>query len=77
MNLNEASSIEASIKQLKAKQQSCTQLLVECVNFREENPQFAARADVVIASIEAMMSQTAELLAQLESNVRINPAKAS
>jgi Trp operon repressor len=62
--------ISQNIKELKTQQEKCTQVLLECIATRDEYPQYAERIDLVISSIEAVMSQNADRLARLEAEAR-------
>lgn len=61
--------IVQQIEALKAQQVKCTQFLLECITVRDQCPQYSQRIDVVINSVETVMSQNADLLARMEADV--------
>ena len=69
-----ADSAETLIENLKSKQQSCTQILLDCLATREKFPHMAPRIDKIISTIEAVMSENADLLARLETNLGVDSA---
>lgn len=69
-----ADSADTLIENLKSKQQSCTQILLDCLATREKFPQMAPRIDKIISTIEAVMSENADLLARLETNLGVDSA---
>lgn len=62
--------IVKQIEDLKAQQDKCTRFLLECISVRDQCPQYAQRIDVVINTVETVMSQNADLLARMEADVR-------
>lgn len=64
-------SIRERVSRLKTQQQTCTEFLIECIHYREQHPEYAERLDAVIASIEVVMSQNADMLARLESSHKV------
>jgi hypothetical protein len=61
------------VQSLTAKQQNCTQMLIDCLKVREQHPTQAERIDKIIATIEAVMTENADLLARLEVNLGSDP----
>jgi hypothetical protein len=55
------------IAELKEQQEKCSKFLLECITTRDRCPEYAERIDVVISSIETVMSQNADTLARLEA----------
>ena len=62
--------IVQKIEALKAQQEKCTRFLLECIAVRDQYPQHAQRIDIVINSVETVMSQNADLLARMEADAR-------
>jgi hypothetical protein len=70
-----AESADTLIENLKSKQQSCTQILLDCLATREKFPHMAPRIDKIIGTIEAVMSENADLLSRLETNLGVDSAR--
>ncbi len=69
---NVADSISSQLNRLKSMQNSCTQLLIECVEARASYPHMRARLDGVIARTERVMTQNAAAIARLEIEARMS-----
>lgn len=71
MVMSSFSSVAERIHRLKAQQNNCMDLLMDCIKVREIHPEYAPRLDQVITSVERTMSQNADLLARLEAEARM------
>ncbi|MDB5078926.1 MAG: hypothetical protein JWP00_850 [Chloroflexi bacterium] len=57
------------LSRLKNQQQSCTNLLIECVKIMETHPEYTDRLTAVMSQVEAMMAQNSRLIARMEASL--------
>jgi hypothetical protein len=57
------------LAQLKAQQQACSKLLIECITIMESNPDYTERLMAVMNQVETMMAQNSRLIARMETSV--------
>jgi hypothetical protein len=58
------------LARLKAQQQACSNLLIECIKIMEIHPEYTNRLMSVMSQVETMMAENTRLIARMEISMK-------